>query len=232
MISFIVPAYNEEKYLGPTLAAIHSAAKEAGEDYEVVVADDSSNDATPAIAAQGGARVVTVQKRQISGTRNAGARGSTGDMLIFVDADTLVNGPLVVEAAAAMRAGAVGGGAPVRFDSAPRWVSVFMIAFTPFYFRVGRWAAGCFVYCTRAAFEAAGGFDETLYASEEIFFSQALKRLGRFVILRSRVTTSARKAEGVSAFQMLWLVIRLIARGPNGVRRRDGAIAFWYPDKR
>jgi glycosyltransferase involved in cell wall biosynthesis len=232
LISFIVPAYNEEKYLAPTLAAIHEAARHAGEPCEIVVANDSSTDATAALANAGGARVVDVHKRQIAGARNAGARASTGDMLVFVDADTLVNGPLIAEAAAALRSGAVGGGARVRFDNAPRWARIFMIFFTPFYFRLGRWAAGCFIYCTRAAYEAAGGFDEALYASEEIFFSQALKRQGRFMVLQSFVMTSARKTEGMSFGGMLWLFLRLAAGGLSSVKRRDGPAAFWYPDKR
>src|SRR5258708_8702482 len=74
VISFVVPAYNEEKYLAATLAAIHEAARSAGEPYEVVVANDASTDATAAIAEAGGARVVSVEKRQIAATRNAGAR--------------------------------------------------------------------------------------------------------------------------------------------------------------
>jgi len=232
LISFIVPAYNEEKYLAPTLESIHAAAKEASEPYEIVVANDASTDATASIAERGGARVVTVEKRQIAGARNAGARASTGDVLIFVDADTQLNGAVVVAALAALRAGAVGGGAPVRFDRAPRWLNAMLFVFVPFYFRLARWAAGCFIFCTRAAYESAGGFDETLYASEEIFFSRALKRLGRFVILNERVTTSARKAEGRTPLSMLWMVLRLGAGGLGSVKKREGAMAFWYPDKR
>jgi len=150
-----------------------------------VVANDSSTDATAAIAVQGGARVVDVGKRQIAGARNAGARAATGDEILFVDADTHVSAALVGQALEGLRAGAVGGGARVTFHQAvPPWVRVFMAVFTPLYFGLGRWAAGCFVFCTRAAFEAAGGFDEGTYAGEEIHFSRALKRQGRFVILR------------------------------------------------
>jgi glycosyltransferase involved in cell wall biosynthesis len=231
MISFIVPAYNEERYLGPTLAAIHAAAKEVGEPYEVIVANDTSNDATVAVAEAGGARVVTVAKRQIAATRNAGARASTGDLLIFVDADTTVNGPLVAEAVAAMRSGAVGGGAPVRMEPSPRWVSVVMAALVPV-FRVAKWAAGCFVFCTREAFEKAGGFDEAYFAAEEIIFSQALKRIGRFVVVRSFVVSSSRKLETHSLASMLFLFTRLGLGGLRGVKKRGPDTAFWYPDKR
>ena len=231
MLSFIIPAYNEEKYLPTTLAAIHAAAREVGEPYEVVVANDNSSDATASIAEQGGARVVTVQNRQIAGTRNAGARAAKGDMLLFVDADTTVNAPLVAEAMAAMRAGAIGGGAPVRFDRSPPWVLVLMFLMIPM-FRLFKWAAGCFVFCTREGFEKSGGFDERYYASEEIHFSQALKRHGRFRMLRAYVTSSSRKLDTYSPWRLLALVWRMLLAGPAGLRKRSPLTDYWYPDKR
>src|SRR6202171_3539868 len=122
MISFVVPAYNEERYLGAALESIHSAAHAIGEPYEIVVANDASTDGTAALAQAAGARVVNVEHRQISRTRNSGAKAATGDPLIFVDADTRVNEAVVRAALAAMDAGAIGGGAAAVFDaSAPRW---------------------------------------------------------------------------------------------------------------
>ena len=88
LVSIIVPAYNEERCLPTALEAIHSAARALGIDYEIVVADDDSTDATSALARRAGARVVTVANRQISKTRNDGARAATGDRLVFVDALT------------------------------------------------------------------------------------------------------------------------------------------------
>ena len=232
MLSFVVPAYNEEKYLGPTLAAIHEAARAIGEPYEVVVADDASADATAAVAEQGGARVVRVEKRQIAGTRNAGARAATGEYLFFVDADTRVNEPLVAEALAALRGGAVGGGARVSMDPSPFLASAFMVVFNPVYFGIARFAAGCFVFCTRAAFEAAGGFDESYYAGEEMMLSNALKRQGRFVILRNYVTSSSRKLDHHTPAEMFWMFAKLAVAGPKALRKRGPHTKFWYPDKR
>ena len=232
MISFVVPAYNEERYLGPTLEAIHAAALSTGEAYEIVVADDGSTDGTAALAESRGARVLRVANRQIAATRNAGARAAAGELLFFVDADTQVSAALVAEAIAALRGGAVGGGAPVRLEAAPGWARAFMRGFVPLYFRLARWAAGCFLFCTRDAFEAAGGFDERYYASEEIGLSRALKRQGRFAMLRSFVTSSSRKLEGRTAADLLLMVARLAAGGRAGLRRRSGATAFWYPERR
>lgn len=178
--------------------------------------------------------MVDVAKRQIAATRNAGARASAGDMLVFVDADTRVNGALIAEVVAAMRSGAVGGGARVSFyEEVPGWVRFSMAIFTPFYFGIGRWAAGCFVFCTRAGFEAAGGFDETIYAGEEIGFSRALKRHGRFVIVRAWVETSPRKVRGRSAWQMLRISAGVIRKGglTVGLKRREDA-GFWYDERR
>jgi glycosyltransferase involved in cell wall biosynthesis len=231
VISFVVPAYNEEKYLGPTLAAIHAAARAVGEPYEIVVANDGSTDNTAQLAETGGARVVTVQKRQIAGTRNAGAAAAQGEWLVFVDADTRVNADVVRGTVEAFRGGAVAGGAPVRFDGGPRWVH-WTAPIVVFLFRHIKWAAGCFLFARRDVFEKVGGFDERFYASEEIHLSRALKRHGRFVMVDAAVTTSARKAETHSPWAMIKLMARILARGEKGLKSRELTASFWYPDKR
>jgi len=224
----VVPAWNEAGYLGATLASIHAAARALGIDYEIVVADDGSTDATVEIARLGGANVVTVAHRQIAATRNAGARTARGERLVFVDADTCVDAAVVRAALAAMEGGAIGGGSGVRFGAgAPAW-AVAILWFTVRLFRIARLAAGCFVFCTRAGFDAVGGFDEAYFGAEEIVLSRALKRRGRFVVLREAVTTSARKS--AQGWQLLVVALRLALRGPAVVRRREG-MDFWYRKK-
>src|SRR5262249_40375003 len=190
MISFVVPAYNEEALIGSTLDAMKRAAENIGEPYEVIVADDGSTDLTATIAQSRGARVITVHHRQISATRNAGARHANGDKLIFVDADTLVNEPVARAAIEAMNQGAVGGGSAVSFDERVPSYAMVMQPILVRMFRAAGFACGCFIFCTREAFDATGGFDEQLFASEEISMSRALKRQGRFVVLRESVKTS------------------------------------------
>src|SRR5436190_10301592 len=118
MISFIVPAHNEQASLGRTLEAIHKAARAVGQPYEIIVVDDASTDATPEIAAQNNARVVSVNHRQIAATRNSGARAAQGERLFFVDADTTIHSRALASALRAMDNGAAGGAAPTRFDAA------------------------------------------------------------------------------------------------------------------
>jgi len=231
VISFVVPAYNEELLLGRTLRAINDAARALGLPFEVVVADDASTDRTADVARAHSARVVPVQYRQIAATRNAGARAATGEMLIFVDADTVVTAVAVRAAVAAMRDGAVGGGCGIRFDGRlPAYGRFMAAAAVPLYRALGL-ASGCFLFCTRAGFDAAGGFDEALYAGEEAAMSRALRRRGRFVVLRQRVTTSGRKLRAHSAREILGLLARLALAGPAAVRRREG-LDVWYGKRR
>jgi glycosyltransferase involved in cell wall biosynthesis len=153
MITFVIPAYNEELLIGRTISALHSAAGAINEPYEIIVVDDASTDATTTVAARCGAQVLTVHHRQIAAARNAGAAQAQGDLLLFVDADTHVPSAVVGAAAHAMRGGAVGGGARARFDRPVpmygrilAWLWLWIIQ--PF----GHLASGCFLFCTRHAF--------------------------------------------------------------------------------
>ena len=93
MISFIVPAHNEQACLPRTLQAIHESARAVGQPYEVIVVDDASTDATAEIARQNNVQVMSVNHRQIAATRNSGGRAARGERLFFVDADTTINAP-------------------------------------------------------------------------------------------------------------------------------------------
>src|SRR2546423_12006986 len=114
MISFIVPAYNEELELPRTIAAIRDAALTGtAEPYEIIVVDDASTDATPEIASRAGAKVIRINRRHIAASRNAGGRAAQGEYLFFIDADTRINRAHITGAIAAMDAGYAGGSARV-----------------------------------------------------------------------------------------------------------------------
>jgi len=122
MLSFIVPAHNEELWIGKCLHSIRTTMEKGSEPYEVIVVDDASTDSTHQIAQQMGVRTVQVEHRKISAVRNAGARAACGELFFFVDADTQVNERAVSSALAVLRAGAAGGGCVVELDGpTPLW---------------------------------------------------------------------------------------------------------------
>jgi glycosyltransferase involved in cell wall biosynthesis len=230
-ISFIIPAFNEERTIGPVLDAISTATATLPETVEVIVVDDASSDATAACASAHGARVVQVKCRHIAATRNAGARAARASWLVFVDADTLVNAPVVRSAIAALRAGAAGGGCDVRFEGRlPLYARILVALAVPVY-RGLNLAAGCFVFCTREAFDQVGGFDETLFAAEEVILSRALRRQGRFVLLREHVMTSGRKLRTHSGREVMGSLLRLAWGGRRSMGRRKG-LEIWYGSRR
>ena len=160
MLSFIVPAHDEEAAIATTVRAIRAAADSVQAAFEIIVVDDSSSDRTAALAAAEGAQVLRVERRQIAAARNAGARVARGETFVFVDADTLISADVVSGLQRAIERGAVGGGAAIRFDEpVPRWVR-WMLPTVLWLFRRLRFTGGCFLFSTRAAFEAVGGFDE------------------------------------------------------------------------
>jgi glycosyltransferase involved in cell wall biosynthesis len=227
MLSIVVPAHDEEALLGTTLRAIHEAGDGLDEPYEVIVVDDASTDRTAEVAAAAGARVVPVDVRHISAARNAGARAATGEILVFVDADTLVTPGVVRAAVASVRNGAAGGGAAVRFDEPVPLYARLMLPPMLWVGRRLRLASGCFLFAARAPFDAIGGFDEAVFAGEEALFSRALGKQGPFVILGEPVTTSGRKLRTHSARRVLGTLAKLAFLGRRGVRDRRH-LALWY----
>ena len=202
MLSFIIPAHNEVRYLDATLTAIRAAAAAAGRPFELIVVDDASTDATATIARAHGATVVSVNLRHIAAARNAGAHAALGDVLIFVDADTCYPRQRLPRRST-LRAGRRRWGARVQMETTP--------ALGPSHLGIVslmnwlRLAAGCFMFARRDAFEAVGGYDERLFCGKRSS-CRALRAQGAFVIVRPTVITSARKFEHVS----LWDVIKLM----------------------
>ena len=177
-LSIIIPAYNEEAYLPATLDAINSALID---DAEVIVVDNVSTDATRDIAVQRGATVITETERNIGKVRNTGAGAATGDVLVFIDADSIVRPGIfekIVEAMADERC--VGGSAAVEYEPIDnrrliRW-------FMKLYPILGNWMkmrGGALQFCRADVFDKLGGFDATIYVGEDIDFGWRLDCFGR-----------------------------------------------------
>ena len=229
MLSFIVPAYNEEFELPRTLEAIHNAAQDRL--YEIIVVDDASNDRTAGIARKAGAKVVSINRRQIAAARNAGAHAATGDVLFFIDADTQINSKHVIGAIDALSQDYAGGSARVNIGGEiPTWSRIGLKIFCVAYFGLNL-GAGAFLFTTKKNFDAAGGFDESLFIGEEVYFSLALRKLGRFRILQEPVVTSGRKLRIYSAREILTHSFRVLLRGARVARSRN-RLDIWYDGRR
>jgi glycosyltransferase involved in cell wall biosynthesis len=237
-LSVVVPAFNEERLLPETLAHIQNglgAIASPGFSSEMIVCDNNSTDRTAELARAAGAQVVFEPVNQIARARNAGARAASGDWLLFVDADSSPQPELFLDVVAAIERGrCVGGGATIALPGARLGVRAWVAAWNCIS-RTARWAAGSFLFCDAAAFRAVNGFDEALYAAEEIDLSRRLKRRhpGRsFVILhRHPLRTSGRKAELYSWREHAAFLLALVASRGRALRRREDC-SIWYDGRR
>ena len=188
--SIIVPAYNEAAELPSTLSSIRAAMEAVSYEGECIVVDNNSTDSTSNVAQAHGADLVVQEPiNQIARARNAGATKASGRFLIFIDADTRIQPQLLGDALHRLeQTSCVGGGSVIKFESEVGVIGRIGIGAWEHISKFARIAAGSFIFCRREAFEAVGGYDESLYASEEVRFSRLIKKWGKsnglgFVIL-------------------------------------------------
>jgi glycosyltransferase involved in cell wall biosynthesis len=183
LISVVIPACNEEGYLGETLASLNRAKAflqaEGGLPAEIIVVDNDSDDSTADVARSLGATLARETQHNVAKVRNTGAKLSHGDVLVFVDADTVVPDTLLSRIVEAMSDGACLGGA-VDTDYRPmkRTAKIYL----QFWRVIGKltgMAQGATQFCRRDLFFALNGYDETLFMGEDVDFHWRLKRIGK-----------------------------------------------------
>jgi glycosyltransferase involved in cell wall biosynthesis len=239
-ISVVVPAFNEEKLLGASLAEIQKAAEAftaRGWEFELVVCDNNSTDRTGDIARAAGAKVVFEPFNQIGRARNTGAAAATGDWLIFVDADSHPSAGLFGDVAEAIASGKIlGGGATVMLDE-KLFAANLVTQGWNLTSRIKKWLAGSFIFIEAAAFREMGGFNQEIFAAEELELSQRLKKLAAAhgkkitVLHKHPLKTSARKVKLYSTGEMWRFTMRAIFNHQKTVRSREAAY-LWYDGRR
>ena len=158
LVSVIIPAYNEEKYISATLTAL---LNQTYSPIEVIVVDNISEDDTVQVSENFGATVlVNTVPANVNMSRNIGARASNGYYLIFIDADTIPESRAVEESVHALQNG---------MDM----IFLNKISTTNHFFSMIRtllgWldpaefsAGGAYIATTRDVFDSVGGWDESL----------------------------------------------------------------------
>jgi glycosyltransferase involved in cell wall biosynthesis len=239
-ISIVVPAFNEERLIGESLAQIKSAAGaflKIGWEVELIVCDNNSKDRTSEIARAAGAIVVFEPINQISRARNCGATAATGDWLVFVDADSRPSLELFADAADAIQSGKyLAGGATVQLDE-KYFVAGIITHLWNLTSRWKRFLAGAFIFCDVKAFRKLDGFSNEFFCAEELDLSQRLKKLAKetgkhIVILRRHsILTSARKMQLYSPWDHLRFLFRAIFDTRRAMGSRESAY-MWYDGRR
>ncbi|MBA2732255.1 MAG: glycosyltransferase [Acidobacteria bacterium] len=232
MISVIVPAYNEEKCLPETLKRIRQALSVLTCPSEVIVVDNDSEDGTKQIAESFGAKIFPEKEHNISRVRNTGARNSGGDVLVFVDADTMISELLLQEIVAKMNdEKCFGGAVSVAYETSQRrWIKFYLLGWK-FWEKVVNAKQGATQFCRRETFTELGGYNESIYLGEDVEFYWRLSKLAKrkqgflFFIENLKVTTSARRFDKMSWWKTILLTNPLLIRL---AWKRKGFWKDWY----
>jgi rSAM/selenodomain-associated transferase 2 len=223
-ISVIVPVLNEEKSIAATLRPLALLQL-----YETIVVDGGSHDRTVVIAAECGVKVIPSERGRAR-QMNRGARQASGDVLVFLHADTRLPPTALSDIAGAMADPRhVGGRFDVELDG-KHWMLPLVGRLISYRSRLSKVATGDqALFVRREVFQRIGGFED-IPLMEDIAFCRTLKRQGAVACLRSRVVTSARRweANGVwrTIFRM-WMLKLLYLTGVSPARLKQ-----FYADTR
>lgn len=183
LISVIVPAYNEERYLGETLKSIQRAKefllKKDAVPTEIIVVDNGSTDSTSDIARSCGASVVEEPKHNIARVRNAGASSAKGNVLVFIDADTIVPDQLLWRIKEVMASPSCFGGAvDTDYRPAKPLVKIYLQLWR-ILGKLAGMAQGATQFSRRDVYASLLGYDESLYMGEDVDFHWRMKQFAK-----------------------------------------------------
>jgi len=206
LVSILVPTLDEEAELPALLDALAALPGR----WEHVVADGGSRDGTLAVArAHPAGPVVIVARGGRAAQLNAAARKATGDVLLFLHADSRLPCDAYASLAEAWRTpGVAGGNFALRFDGGGAFERT-LGAIYRFQRGHGFYYGDSSVWLRREAFDELGGYRE-IPIMDDYDLVRRLERLGRTRCLPGPATTSARRwrAMGIARTVLAWVFIR------------------------
>ena len=181
-ISIIIPAFNEEKYIEKT---IQSIKKSSSKDYEIIVALDSCTDKTEDIVKKLNVKYITLKSRKAAAARNAGAKLARGEILVFLDADTLIPKDLLKDLPNTMKTCTI---ATCKAEpDIKKFLTSLLIKAKDAAIALGLIkTSNGIIITTKKIFLKIGGFTLLPYHEDGLFI-RAAARLGKFTFLNNHI---------------------------------------------
>ncbi len=209
MLSIIVPTLNEEQYLPDLIASLR---RQDFSDYEIIVSDANSEDRTQQLAIDLGAQLVVEVRRHPSIQRNVGAGVARGDILLFLDADSVLPEGFLTKAINEFKTKNLGiAGFYLDFGSTKIIYRLCSLIYNFFAQIRQRWhpiSVGAGIMVRRIVHEEIKGFDETLFVAEDYDYCDRASKIAKFRIIRSvklPYSTRRMKKEGDWKVLAKWL---------------------------
>lgn len=188
MISIVIPAYNEEKFIGTLLESL--ATQEIDEPLEVVIADARSKDKTREVAANWRdkfSKLIIVDGGLPAIGRNKGARASSGDPIVFLDADMeLPDRSFLARNVGYFRLRGLGAATTKLMPQSGKWVDRMMVGSYNLLLRPAtlvRPLGSMCIVASREVFEKTGGYPEDVIMAEDHDFVLKCSKISKYGIL-------------------------------------------------
>ncbi|MEJ3741411.1 glycosyltransferase [Bacillus tropicus] len=207
--SIIIPAHNEEKYIGKCLDSIAKASETYKDQTEVIVVLNRCTDKTEEIAKSYNCITLKNNDKNLSKIRNAGAQIASGEIIITIDADTQMTESMLSNVDKHLASGKyIGGGVTGKFERMSLGIFVSaMLLIIPLLFKYGAISVGIF-WCYRKDFMAINGFNENMLMAEDADFAKRLKKWGKrnhkkFGTIKNGMITSCRRFDTYGDWALL-----------------------------
>jgi len=198
-ISIIIPAHNEEKYIGKCLESVSRASKLCKNQVEIIVVLNRCTDRTEEIAKSYDCIIVKNNDKNLAKIRNAGVEIASGEIIVTIDADTQMNEHVLSKAQENLISGKyIGGGVTGKFERMSLGIFVStLLLIGPLLFKYGAISVGIF-WCYKKDFQSINGFNENMLMAEDADFAKRLKVWGKkngkkYGTIQNGMLTSTRK---------------------------------------
>ena len=220
-LSIVVPALNEAAGITATLQAL-AALREQG--HQVIVVDGGSSDTTITLAAPHADQVLASERGRAR-QMNSGAAVATGEVLLFLHADTRLPEHAAAAIHSAVRRGARWGRFDVTIEGRSAWLPVVAFLMNWRSRLTGIATGDQALFVQTALFRELGGF-ASLPLMEDIELTRRLRAIARPACLRERVRTSGRRWDTRGAWPTIWLMWTLRWRYWRGTPAEELARSY------
>ncbi len=187
-VTIVIPAYNEEHSIGECLKSLKN--QDYSGNYEIVVINNASSDATASIAKSFSAKVIYEGKRGYNFAIKRGFDDAEGEIIACTDADSIVPHNWLSKLVKHFEnPDVVGCGGVFRFADGPLWLRL-----VGEFGRCNYHIAGANMAVRRSAYKQIGGFSPDVNQGADVDLDRRLRKIGTVVIDRKIVTaTSSRR---------------------------------------
>ncbi len=227
LISVIIPTLNEEEYLGKTLTNLYAQAADI-DGLEVLVIDAGSSDKTQEKTVDH--PIHFLSDESLKGYKykslNKGASKAKGDILLFLDADTLLPKDFDLIIRQSLQSGTTCGAFDMKFARGD-WKYKLIVKVNQLRYRVDKLYFGDqAVFCRKKDFDQLGGFPHKALM-ESAYLCKSFRKIGHINLAKGTVITSPRRFEENGFWKVAWFDLRMWLRFVSGGDVDQFGKAYW-----